>query len=67
MGYLKGEIRLPRKKGKPVDNVVHITKNSPVSIKGFAVQVVGLSDSDSLLLQQLGLGAKKKWGCGWFE
>jgi CRISPR-associated protein Cas6 len=35
-------------------------------IVGFAVEVTGLSDQDSLKLQEAGLGGRRKFGCGVF-
>ncbi|MFM6402281.1 type I-MYXAN CRISPR-associated protein Cas6/Cmx6 [Planktothrix sp.] len=36
-------------------------------ITGYAVEVKGLSEEDSLKLQQFGLGGRKTMGGGWFE
>jgi len=33
---------------------------------GYAVRVSGLSDEDSLKLQERGLGGKRRMGCGVF-
>ena len=37
------------------------------STKGFSVIISGLSDKDSLIIQQNGIGAKQRMGCGIFN
>lgn len=61
---VRGELSLVLKRGEPVRRVIKIKEQF---IPGFAVEVKGLSEADSLELQQLGLGGRPKMGCGWFE
>lgn len=49
--------------GKPRRRAVRIKDNL---IVGFAVIVQGLSADESILLQERGLGGRRKMGCGWF-
>lgn len=55
-----------------VERIPTITSRRSLRVKdstiiGFAVKFDNLNESDSLLLQQHGLGAKRKMGCGFFE
>jgi CRISPR-associated protein Cas6 len=59
-----GKVRvLTRPDGQPRCRTVKIHKKKVV---GFGVRVEGLSDRDSLLLQQQGIGGRRKMGCGLF-
>ncbi|HVX14814.1 MAG TPA: type I-MYXAN CRISPR-associated protein Cas6/Cmx6 [Pirellulales bacterium] len=49
--------------GEPRRRIVRIKDKR---IVGFAVHARGLSDEDSLKLQALGLGGRRKMGCGFF-
>jgi len=59
-----GKVRvLTRTDGQPRCRTVKIHNKKVV---GFAVRVDGLSDRDSLILQQQGIGGRRKMGCGLF-
>ena len=59
-----GKVRvLTRSDGQPRCRTVKIHTKKVV---GFAVRVDGLSDRDSLILQQQGIGGRRKMGCGLF-
>lgn len=59
-----GKVRvLTRSDGQPRCRTVKIHNKKVV---GFAVRVDGLSDRDSLILQQQGIGGRRKMGCGLF-
>jgi CRISPR-associated protein Cas6 len=59
-----GKVRiLTRSDGQPRCRTVKIHNKKVV---GFAVRVEGLSDRDSLILQQQGIGGRRKMGCGLF-
>ena len=45
-------------------NVVRVKGRS---IVGFQILILGLSDADSLMLQEQGIGGKRRMGCGLFE
>lgn len=49
--------------GKPRRRVLRIKDNV---IVGYALRVGGLTAEESLLLQERGLGGRRKMGCGWF-
>jgi CRISPR-associated endonuclease/helicase Cas3 len=49
--------------GEPRRKVIRIKDKR---IIGFAMHATGLSDEDSLKLQALGLGGRRKMGCGFF-
>lgn len=51
------------RRGLPQRRVVQIRR---ASIVGFAVRVSGLSDRDSLTLQERGIGGRRHMGCGIF-
>ena len=36
-------------------------------VVGYSMQINGLSDVDSIRLQEHGLGGRRKMGCGFFE
>lgn len=64
-----GRVELPLtqrgpRQGQPRRRVLRIHGRH---IVGYAVQVSGLSDGDSIRLQETGLGGRRKLGCGIFE
>ncbi len=61
---INGRISLLLKKGA-LKRQVLLVKNR--KIPGYGVEVSGLSEDDSLKLQTLGLGGKKKMGAGYFR
>lgn len=61
---VRGELSLALKQGEPMRRVIKIKGQF---ITGYAVKVKGLSEADSLKLQQHGLGGRPKMGGGWFE
>jgi CRISPR-associated protein Cas6 len=36
-------------------------------VVGYSMQLLGLSDVDSIKVQEQGLGGRRKMGCGFFE
>lgn len=54
---------LKDKTGMPVRKVLKIKRHT---IVGFSTVVQGLGDEDSIRLQQLGLGGRRRMGCGFF-
>jgi CRISPR-associated protein Cas6 len=59
-----GKVRvLTRSDGQPRCRTVKIHNKKVV---GFAIKVEGLSDLGSLILQQQGIGGRRKMGCGLF-
>lgn len=61
---IKGQISLLLKKGA-LDRKILLVKGE--KIPGYGVQIAGLSEDDSIKLQSLGLGGKKKMGAGFFQ
>jgi len=61
---IQGEPSLALRRGEPQRRVIKIKGKF---ITGYAVEVKGLSEEDSLKLQQFGLGGRKTMGGGWFE
>lgn len=61
---VRGELSLLLRRGEPIRRVIKIKGKF---ITGYAVEVKGLSEEDSLKLQQFGLGGRKTMGGGWFE
>lgn len=61
---ISGEISIPvDREGKPSRKTIKIKR---YTIVGFTTEVSGLSDDDSLKLQQWGIGGKRHLGCGYF-
>lgn len=65
---VNGKLQLPvhvqgERVGTPVRRVVRVRG---VSIPGYSLIVAELSSSDSLLLQESGLGGRTRLGCGFF-
>ncbi|MGE0529189.1 MAG: type I-MYXAN CRISPR-associated protein Cas6/Cmx6 [Bdellovibrionales bacterium] len=63
-----GQIHFPliqngEHEGKPRRQVMRIKGKQVV---GFSVLVNGLTDEESLILQENGIGGRRKMGCGWF-
>lgn len=61
---IKGRISLLLKNGMLDRRVLRIKNRK---IPGYGVKVFGLSPADSLKLQVVGLGGKRKMGCGFFN
>lgn len=66
---VNGKLQLPvhvqgERVGTPVRRVVRVRG---VSIPGYSLIVAELSSSDSLLLQESGLGGRTRLGCGFFN
>jgi CRISPR-associated endonuclease/helicase Cas3 len=61
---IRGNLSLVSKQGEPIRRVIRIKGQF---ITGYAVEVKELNETDSLKLQQLGLGGRNKMGGGWFE
>lgn len=61
---VRGELSLALRRGELERRVIKIKGKF---ITGYAVEVKGLSEEDSLKLQQFGLGGRKTMGGGWFE
>lgn len=61
---IRGELSLVLKQGEPIRRVIQIKGQF---ITGYAVELKELNETDSLKLQQLGLGGRNKMGAGWFE
>lgn len=49
--------------GKPKRRTIKIKR---FTVVGFGLEVINLSDEDSLTLQMYGIGGKQKMGCGVF-
>lgn len=61
---ISGEVSIPiDQNGKPSRKTIKIKKHT---IVGFTTEISGLSDEDSLRLQQWGIGGKRHMGCGFF-
>lgn len=60
---VNGIIKIPTSKDEPARKTIKIKR---FTVVGFSLQVSHLSDEDSLLLQQIGLGGKRHMGCGVF-
>jgi CRISPR-associated protein Cas6 len=60
---VNGIIKIPTIKDEPARKTIKIKR---FTVVGFSFQVSHLSDEDSLLLQQIGLGGKRHMGCGVF-
>lgn len=61
---IKGELSIPLDpNGQPNRKTIKVKTKT---IVGFTVKVTGLSDENSLKLQQQGLGGKGHMGCGYF-
>jgi CRISPR-associated endonuclease/helicase Cas3 len=60
---IQGRVSLLLRRGA-LDNKILLVKQQ--KIPGYGVQVSGLSESDSLKLQEVGLGGKRKMGAGYF-
>jgi len=61
---IPGEVKVLRDpEGKPLRKTLKIKRHT---IVGFTTSVQGLSDDDSIRLQQVGLGGRRRMGCGFF-
>ena len=61
---ISGKLSIPiDKEGSPSRKTIKIKR---YTIVGFTTEVSGLSDEDSLKLQQWGIGGKRHLGCGYF-
>lgn len=61
---ITGELRLAAMAdGSPKRKTIKIKRHTVV---GFGLEILNLSDEDSLILQNFGLGGKRKMGCGIF-
>lgn len=61
---ISAQISIPRdKKGDYYRKTIKVKRYTVV---GFSMQVSGLSEEDSLKLQQWGIGGKRHLGCGYF-
>ncbi len=61
---ITGEVRVLRdKNGMPLRKTLKIKSST---IVGFSTIVRALSDADSIRLQQVGLGGRRRMGCGFF-
>jgi len=61
---ISGELRLAAKtEGSPKRKTIKIKRHTVV---GFGLEILNLSDDDSLILQSFGVGGKHKMGCGIF-
>lgn len=61
---ISGEISIPTdRSGNPSRKTIKIKS---YTIVGFTTEISGLSDADSIRLQQVGLGGKRHMGCGIF-
>ncbi|MCT7966016.1 type I-MYXAN CRISPR-associated protein Cas6/Cmx6 [Laspinema sp. D1] len=61
---VKGELSVPTDKdGTPSRKTIKIKR---FTIVGFTTLVTGLSDEDSLILQEEGIGGRRHMGCGYF-
>jgi CRISPR-associated protein Cas6 len=64
MGCSSGKLSLSVEKGKLARRVLVICKDRKATIPGYGVEISGLTNEDSLLLQQVGFGSKNKMGGG---
>lgn len=53
----------PRSEGQPTRRVLRIKGRK---IIGYAIQVIGLTAEESIKLQEVGLGGRRRFGCGVF-
>lgn len=65
---IQGEAAIPlvrqgKRAGQPCKGVLRIHEKRLV---GYALQVTGLTAEESIKLQEVGLGGRKKMGCGFF-
>ena len=61
---ISGEVSIPvDKEGNPCRKTIKIQR---FTVVGFTTEVSGLSDEDSIKLQQSGIGGKRHMGCGYF-
>lgn len=59
-----GEVLIPADhEGNPLRKTIKIQR---FTVVGFTTEVSGLSEEDSLKLQQWGIGGKRRIGCGYF-
>jgi CRISPR-associated protein Cas6 len=63
-----GQVRVPNHvvKGGGVEPQRRVLRIKEAVIVGFALLVEGLTDEESLRLQELGLGGRRRMGCGFF-
>lgn len=61
---ISGQISIPTDRQKQFCRKT--IKVKPHTVVGFTTEVSGLSDEDSLKLQQWGIGGKRHMGCGYF-
>jgi CRISPR-associated endonuclease/helicase Cas3 len=63
-----GRVRVPDHvvKGGTVEPQRRVLRIKKAVIVGFALLVEGLTDEESLRLQELGLGGRRRMGCGFF-
>jgi CRISPR-associated endonuclease/helicase Cas3 len=54
-------------KGEPVIGERRVVKVGNHTIVGFGLKVHGLSDEGSLILQERGIGGRRRMGCGFFQ
>jgi CRISPR-associated endonuclease/helicase Cas3 len=61
---ISGKVSIPiDKEGEPSRKTLKVKR---YTIVGFTTEISGLSDDDSLKLQQWGIGGKRHLGCGYF-
>jgi CRISPR-associated protein Cas6 len=65
---VRGSLRVPDHpaKGGGVEPLRRVLRIKDVRIVGFALLVRGLTPEESLRLQELGLGGRRRMGCGFF-
>ncbi|WP_330203405.1 type I-MYXAN CRISPR-associated protein Cas6/Cmx6 [Cyanobacterium sp. DS4] len=57
------KVNLTTKSGKPIRRTMKIKGKTLI---GFGVEITELSENNSILLQEQGIGGKHKMGCGVF-
>lgn len=61
---ITGRVSIPKdREGEPCRKTIKVQR---FTVVGFTTDVSGLSDEDSIQLQQLPIGGKKHMGCGFF-
>jgi CRISPR-associated endonuclease/helicase Cas3 len=66
MGSSSGKLSLSVEKGRLARRVIVMHKDKRAVLPGYGVEISGLTNEDSLLLQQVGLGGRKTMGGGFF-
>ncbi len=64
---VSAHVEIERKNGSESDLARRVVKIKNVTIPGYGVILSGLSNEDSLLVQSVGVGGRRRMGCGLFD